>query len=569
MWAGSAISLFSSSAAAAQVGAEHYRTIPFQRRLAAVARLPWFLPVLAGGTATGAATVLLAGVAVGWDRRRMPAVLIRSALGWLPLCALAGLHALEGGLAEMGTRRLAVGVTGAAVVGSWGLQLLLVIRRSVWTRLVQEGRWLRFALLVFASLLPLSLWAGLVQWPTGDEPHYLLVAQSLIADRDLDIENNHTVGDYRLFYPTAISDAHAVVGRRGHWFSKHSPGLPLLIAPFYAFGGRWGVVVLMTALTACLVVSLHRLALDAGADRERAAQLGWWISFSLPVLGYANQVFPAIPVALAVSEGCRLWMDPGTRQRRAALVLVGLAVVPWLHLASAQLAAPLLLAAWFRVRRARGISWWVTGLLCLIPGLLPVFYWATLGRLLPPLGAYGGYSLFQMPRALLLLLAGQEHGVILHAPFWVAAVWGIRRAVRCHGWCPPLAIGLGYVILVASWNWWYGGWAPVGRFLVPVLPIALVPLAVAGAGVGRGERVLGGWAVLVGFALTAYPAWRYNAHDGSAAVLDAVGAVTGYQVHGLFPSGSATGFLLAGLYLAGFLCASRFGRSSGRARGEV
>ena len=42
-----------------------------------------------------------------------------------------------------------------------------------------------------------SLWPRL---PAGDEPHYLVIAQSLLRYHDLQIENNHTRGDYHEFF---------------------------------------------------------------------------------------------------------------------------------------------------------------------------------------------------------------------------------------------------------------------------------------------------------------------------------------------------------------------------------
>jgi len=36
--------------------------------------------------------------------------------------------------------------------------------------------------------------------PTGDEPGYLIITQSLLLDGDLRIENNHQRGDYRSYY---------------------------------------------------------------------------------------------------------------------------------------------------------------------------------------------------------------------------------------------------------------------------------------------------------------------------------------------------------------------------------
>ena len=40
--------------------------------------------------------------------------------------------------------------------------------------------------------------------PTGDEPHYLIITQSLLGDGDLRIENNHRRGDYFAYFPTPL-----------------------------------------------------------------------------------------------------------------------------------------------------------------------------------------------------------------------------------------------------------------------------------------------------------------------------------------------------------------------------
>ena len=44
---------------------------------------------------------------------------------------------------------------------------------------------------------------GTVLFPSGDEPHYLVIAQSLWRDHDFKIENNHARGDYREYFAPA------------------------------------------------------------------------------------------------------------------------------------------------------------------------------------------------------------------------------------------------------------------------------------------------------------------------------------------------------------------------------
>ena len=41
---------------------------------------------------------------------------------------------------------------------------------------------------------------GTVLFPAGDEPHYLIIAQSLWRDGDLKIENNHARRDYNEYF---------------------------------------------------------------------------------------------------------------------------------------------------------------------------------------------------------------------------------------------------------------------------------------------------------------------------------------------------------------------------------
>ena len=67
----------------------------------------------------------------------------------------------------------------------------------------------------------------------GDEPHYLIITQSLVADRDLDIANNHARGDYRAFFPGELRPDFLRRGRHGEIYSIHAPGLPALLVPAY------------------------------------------------------------------------------------------------------------------------------------------------------------------------------------------------------------------------------------------------------------------------------------------------------------------------------------------------
>ena len=71
-------------------------------------------------------------------------------------------------------------------------------------------------------------------FPAGDEPHYLVIAQSLWRDGDFKIENNHQRGDYREYFSRDLDPHYLTRGADGEIYSIHPVGLPMLLAPVYA-----------------------------------------------------------------------------------------------------------------------------------------------------------------------------------------------------------------------------------------------------------------------------------------------------------------------------------------------
>ena len=92
--------------------------------------------------------------------------------------------------------------------------------------------------ITLALLLAVGGYAKYHQGLGGDEPHYLVVAHSLIEDGDLRIENNHEARDYEPFWSAALPPHFLQRGIDGVIYSIHAPGLPVLLLPFYAVAGH-------------------------------------------------------------------------------------------------------------------------------------------------------------------------------------------------------------------------------------------------------------------------------------------------------------------------------------------
>jgi hypothetical protein len=140
---------------------------------------------------------------------------------------------------------------------------------------------------------------------TGDEPHYLLAAHSLVGERDFDLRNNYERGDFLAFWTGNALDRHVVAGAGGAQVLSHNVGLPLLIAPAYALGGLSAASYLMALLGALLAAQVFALAHDLSGDL-RAALLAWLlVAFTPPVLWYVFLISPELPGALATIVALR------------------------------------------------------------------------------------------------------------------------------------------------------------------------------------------------------------------------------------------------------------------------
>jgi hypothetical protein len=407
---------------------------------------------------------------------------LRSLAPLLPaavVLALAHVPAARAILIGLGvfTGPLGAGLLVAAALAS----LARVLRRPA---LPVPPAWVLFALAA-ALASALSLHYVRAVEPSGDEIDYLMMAQSLWREGDIDLRDNFARGDH-LEYLGGFD--HMPGGTRradGRSYPTHSAGLSVLLAPVYAFGGRQACAVLLALLAAGLALLVRDLARHCGAD-EASALWAWAAAAGPPVLFYTAFLYTEAPAAFAIALALRLLLfSPGPWAAGGAAL--ALSVLPWLHVRMALAAAALGVFAALRLRgRPRLVFLLAAAAMAALYAAYQYWVFGTLS----PFARYGGTVPIPIARAtpmrtLVGLFVDGAYGLLPYAPVFLLALAGLPSLVRRERWAFTLAF-LGVILPVLGWrNWW--GFSPPARFTVPLVPVLAVAVAARlAAAPGRG-----------------------------------------------------------------------------------
>jgi hypothetical protein len=389
-----------------------------------------------------------------------------------------------------------------------------------------------------ALLLAPHLFTGIDYWHdlplpgpariwSGDEPHYLLMVNSLVGDGDLDLSNNYAAvhaggcqaGEQ--FARTRVLDHHTCLvldGRRESWFDFFPPGKtgwepdpsgalhpvrtdletpppvrgpPPPGVPEFC-GHQYGIAFLLAPVVwpfrgTCWVE-------PAALFGSGVAVVLAFFAYRALLRGFTADGFTVNVVSAAAFLGTPVWFYGRSlflegwltcftvgayalalRRRSAVLpgVLFGLAMQ--LKPNYAVVALPLLAEA--AARRQWGRLAGLALPMACSAALLPLQYWYLYGSPLTPPQPFLLGDFFDGASG---LLANAEVGLVYFSPIAVLAalcwLWFLRR-----GGAPAAVVGSGFVlffVLMACYRSWDAGYCYGPRHLTPVLPLLLTSLVV-------------------------------------------------------------------------------------------
>ncbi|HEX6323634.1 MAG TPA: hypothetical protein VFZ36_07910, partial [Vicinamibacterales bacterium] len=442
---------------------------------------PW--PALAAAFAAALLLVL-------WRPPASPAAL-------LPLVAvlLPWMPGLDAGLLFAGP--LVILVWAAVLILGWGPAFSRAIGGCACA--TSANRATIAAFLIALASTALMAWRVAPMIPGGDEPHYLIITQSLLQDGDLRIENNHAQRDYAPYAAGELEPQYLVRGSDGEIYPIHAPGLPALVMPAFALGGYAGVVVFLLIVMALASALVWRLAWLATGDMA-AAWFGW--AAVAASCTWAFQSFLVFPDALGgAAVACGLWLvlrlDRGGAPSMVAAAATGLALalLPWLHTRFAVLAAGLGVMILLRLRpHGAGLAAAFLAAPVAAAAAWFGFFYAIYGTP-SPLAQWGGTGESQagwIPGGLAGLLFDQQFGLLPYAPVLIAGLIGLAVTPAAdrsgNRPSPPwrastrlqitLLVVAAYIAASASYAMWWAGLSVPARLLTVLLPV-LAPGAAA------------------------------------------------------------------------------------------
>lgn len=395
---------------------------------------------------------------------------------------------------------------------------------------------------------------------TGDEPFYVMTALSILHDGDIEESNNYAQRDYLSFYPPdplpagwqgwpafpRVLPPHPAHSIRPGLYSKHGLGVVLLILAPYALGGRVAVVLLLNLVAALVALNVYLLARRYLADWRWALALTALLALSNPLMSYGYLIFPELFAALPIVYAFRRGRERANTTLQWLLVGLGLGLLPWLHARFIPAVLGLGLGLLPALIRERA---WRRRLAFVVPPVLSAlaligFYFYIYGQPLPSTADHAGFNdLWGTVNGFFGLFLDEQWGLLIYAPIYLLALmtlvrfWRARRDDALAFWVAVTP----YLLLVAWYRVWWGEWGPAARYLAPVVPLLVAPLArwVATTPPRRAALALAvaglpGLVIMAAFLVA--PQLMYNQPDGHSALFTAWAARRGEHWPKLIPS---------------------------------
>ncbi|MBN2167660.1 MAG: hypothetical protein JW738_00320 [Actinobacteria bacterium] len=324
----------------------------------------------------------------------------------------------------------------------------------------------------------------------GDEPHYLMINESILRDFDLELSNNYEAEQYKPYFDQDIELWHVTKINKDRLVSTHPMFLPLLVLPAFWLFGYHGAAFMMI-LFAALAAAFTFLIADLFTRRAIAVAVTFFLFMTYPVLLYSRLIYPETVglflIALATWSGWRLLVSGRTVHAVTGGLCAGILMLlhPKFFPLSIALFILFLIVRPTKDKRLLA-AWLVPAGACL--ALLLVLTGITYGpNLLRGLTASGG-SKFQggfwgtnSVWGIAGMYLDRAWGLFIFAPVYLLFPLGLslqnNRFEWDRWWKYFLVCIVLQTVFMGTFQSWNGGAAPAQRYVLPLVPLFAVCIA--------------------------------------------------------------------------------------------
>ncbi|MCP5104692.1 MAG: hypothetical protein GY950_15010 [bacterium] len=341
------------------------------------------------------------------------------------------------------------------------------------------------AFLIFALVSTVLYFRGIHL--SGDEPHYLVITQSLVEDGDFDLKNNFLEKTYLDYIPVEVPHHGGEID--GKYRSFHMPGVSFLMLPFYLLFKLTGGFIppaLFFRLAASAVNAFFALALFyllrlifTGKDISG----GWLLLLCIfPLAFHSVHLYPELPAAALMIAA---YYTSLSARRNILLGGLFLSLVPWFHV---KYIPPLLVLTaailydllkpfkrfhFDKEKLKRLALFFIFPVLSMI---LLALYCKLLYNTYSPTDIFPKESYLTVPwllrlKVFLAYFLDQRDGLLFYSPLFFLAFWGLRKKLKGGG----LLLGMAAAyIFFHAFTTVRGAYSPAGRPLMFVSWIFII-----------------------------------------------------------------------------------------------
>lgn len=320
--------------------------------------------------------------------------------------------------------------------------------------------------------------------PQGDEPHYLVISQTLLKYHSFNVMLDYNHGDYYSFYPIHLVP-HVALNTLGRPVPIQDIGGPILWLIPYALLGRLGAVLFISCVSLLIVANIYLCLQTMGINPRYTFLVSLAFGIASPIYIYSHLTFVepigALVVAYVLRKICQ--------QRRSTCDLVIsallLGLLPWVHIRFAILEIPLFAFLLFQVYQDHKLSGLKYYLAYFVPVILlfialEIYKYRTWGTFNPGVNEVShGTALFQVNplRGMVGSFFDQEYGLLFSFPCIIFLLSGLILTFKKRNFtlyhALVLLTSLMYLVSIASLSKqdWTGGRNPSARFMIALLPL--------------------------------------------------------------------------------------------------